>query len=113
LVAGAQQSPAIARMGYLGPTLDNPVASSGYAVLIDQLRKLGFTSGQNLLVEQRRADQETPGPFAEALDLVASRVDLILVVGPELYLKAAIAQRARPFRSLCLRTTMIRLRAVM
>jgi|SRR5262245_7538872 len=91
LAAGAQQSAAIARIGYLGPTLDNPVASSGYAALIDQLRKLGFTSGQNLLVEHRRADQETPGPFAEAVELVASRVDLILVVGPELYLKAAIA----------------------
>ena len=51
-----QQSAAIARMGYLGPALDNPVASPGYAALIDQLRKLGFTSGQNLLVEHRRAD---------------------------------------------------------
>jgi len=47
LAAGAQQSAAIARMGYLGPALDNPVVTPGYAALIDQLRKLGFTSGQN------------------------------------------------------------------
>src|SRR5262249_12987774 len=64
-------------MGYLGPTLDNPVASSGYAAIIDHLVKLGFPSGQILLVEHRRADQEAPGLFAGALVLVASGVDLI------------------------------------
>jgi ABC-type uncharacterized transport system substrate-binding protein len=91
LAAGAQQSAPIARIGYLGPALDNPVTIPGYAAFIDQLRKLGFTSGQNLLIEHRRADQETPGPFSGAVELVASKVDLIMVVGPELYLKAAIA----------------------
>ena len=29
LAAGAQQSAAIARMGYLGPALDNPVVTPG------------------------------------------------------------------------------------
>jgi ABC-type uncharacterized transport system substrate-binding protein len=91
LAAGAQTSAAIARMGYLGPTLDNPVTRPGYAAFIDQLQKLGFTSGQNLLVEHRRADQEMPGAFAGAVELVTSKVELIVVVGPELYLKAAIA----------------------
>src|SRR5262245_66513741 len=71
--------------------LQNPRNRPQFVWRASQLRKLGFTSGQNLLVEHRRADQETPGPFAEAVELVASRVDLILVVGPELYLKAAIA----------------------
>lgn len=43
LAAGAQQSAPSARLGYLGPTLDNPVTTPGYAAFIDQLRKLGFT----------------------------------------------------------------------
>jgi putative tryptophan/tyrosine transport system substrate-binding protein len=91
LAARAQKSAPIARMGYLGPTVGNPVTSPGYAAFLDQLRKLGITHGQNLLVEHRHADQETPGPFVGAVELVASKVGLILVVGPELYLKAAIA----------------------
>jgi hypothetical protein len=43
----------IARIGVLGPDLNNSV-TVGYQVFLSELRKLGFTEGQNLVVEYRR-----------------------------------------------------------
>ena|SRR6516162_2301902 len=42
------------RVGVLGPGLNNSVTGPGYQVFLSELRKLGFTEGQNLVVEYRR-----------------------------------------------------------
>jgi hypothetical protein len=44
-----QQKVKIARVGWLGPSLDNPVQAVGRQVLLSGLAKLGFTEGQNLV----------------------------------------------------------------
>ena len=54
LAARAQQAGRIARIGVLGPVLNNSVTGPGYQVFLSELRKLGFTEGQNLVVEYRR-----------------------------------------------------------
>ena len=60
LAARAQQAGRIARVGVLGPDLNNSVAGPGYQVFLSELRKLGFTEGQNLVVDYRRTDEGMP-----------------------------------------------------
>jgi putative tryptophan/tyrosine transport system substrate-binding protein len=55
------------------------------------LRKLGFTEGQNLIIEHRRMDEGAPKAFAGAAELVRSNIDVLVAFGPELALKAAVA----------------------
>jgi hypothetical protein len=51
LAARAQQAGSIARVGVLAPSLNNPVTGPGYQVFLSELRKLGFTEGQNLVMD--------------------------------------------------------------
>ena len=37
-----------ARIGFLGNPLDNPVTALGYPAFLDELKKSGFSVGQNL-----------------------------------------------------------------
>jgi putative ABC transport system substrate-binding protein len=91
LVARAQQAQQVARVGFLGVAPDNPLSAMGYAVFLAELRKLGFTEGQNLIVENRRIDEGPSKAFAGAAELIRSNVDVVVAFGPELALKAAVA----------------------
>jgi putative tryptophan/tyrosine transport system substrate-binding protein len=74
LTARAQQAGKVARVGFLGNSLDdNPGAGPGYKVFLSELRKLGFTEGHNLVVEYRRADEGTPKAFTAANELAAAK----------------------------------------
>ena len=85
-----------ARIGFLLPSRDNPVVELGYPVFLDELKKSGFSVGQNLTIEVIREDQDVQRLFAETADLVRSNVEL-LVVGPEISLQAAVrASRTIP-----------------
>ena len=59
LGAQAQQADRVRRVGVLGPSLDNPVSGPGYQIFVSELRKLGFTEGQNVVVDYHRAAQKT------------------------------------------------------
>ena len=72
-----------ARIGFLGNPLDNPVTALGYPAFLDELKKSGFSVGQNLAIEAVN--------FAETADLVRSNVELLVVVGTEIALQVAIA----------------------
>ncbi|HEY3641655.1 MAG TPA: ABC transporter substrate-binding protein [Xanthobacteraceae bacterium] len=93
LAARAQQAGKIARVGVLSNGLDNPVAAYGYPIFLAELRKLGFTEGQNLVVEYRRVDEGMPKAFAAANELGAARVDVLVANGAEIALQAAAAVR--------------------
>jgi hypothetical protein len=69
LAARAQQPGK--RVGWLGPGLDNPVQSLGRQVLLAELRKLGFTEGQNLTIEHRPTGEGVAKAFTGANELVA------------------------------------------
>ena len=72
-----------ARIGFLGNPLDNPVTALGYPAFLGELKKSGFSVGQNLAIEAVN--------FAETADLVRSNVELLVVVGTEIALQVAIA----------------------
>jgi putative ABC transport system substrate-binding protein len=91
LAARAQQPGQIARIGVLNVSSDNPVSGLGYQAFIVELRKLGFTEGQDLVIEYRRTDQGAELAFAGAVEMVRLNVEVIVASGPEFSLKAAIA----------------------
>ena len=91
LAARAQQSGRNARIGLLQTSRDNPVVGRGYPAFLDELKKSGFSAGQNLTIEVVRTDQDSQRLFAETADLVRSNVELLVAEGPEIVLKAALA----------------------
>ena len=81
-----------ARIGFLQPSPDNPVVSLGHPAFLDELKKSGFSEGQNLVIEAVRTDQDAQRLFAETANLVRSNVELLVVTGgSETALKAALA----------------------
>jgi putative ABC transport system substrate-binding protein len=93
LGASAQQTGRIARVGVLGPDLSNPVTGPGYQVFLSELRKLGFTEGQNLVMEYRRTDEGLQKAFTGANEIIAAKADVLVANGPEIALQAATAAR--------------------
>ena len=92
LSARAQQLPGrTARIGLLQTSRDNPVVGRGYPAFLDELKKSGFSAGQNLTIEVVRTDQDSQRLFAETADLVRSNVELLVAEGSEIVLKAALA----------------------
>ena len=80
-----------ARIGILQPSPDNPLVSLGYPAFLDELRKSGFSEGQNLVIEAVRNDQDAQRLFAETADLVRSNVELLVAIAAEPVLQAALA----------------------
>jgi putative tryptophan/tyrosine transport system substrate-binding protein len=87
LAARAQQSGKVFRVGFLGPSLDNPQPIALYRAFLGQLREIGFSEGQNLSVEYRGLE-DSRGPFVVAAELTRTQPDLIVALGPEIALQA-------------------------
>jgi|SRR6516164_7743129 len=79
LAARAQQFGKIARVGFLGPSLNSPQPMALYQALLAQLRELGFIEGQNLSADYRGLD-DPRGPFVNAMDLTRPQPDLIVAL---------------------------------
>jgi putative ABC transport system substrate-binding protein len=86
--AEAQQPAKIPRLGFL----DTSTASAS-AVRLEafwqEIRKLGWIEGKNIIVEYRFQEQDNKGMPELAADLVRLKVDLIVVVGT----RAAVAAK--------------------
>jgi len=78
----------LARIGLLQPSLDNPVVARGYPAFLDELKKSGFSEGQNLTIQFVRLDQDTQSLFAQTAELVRTNVDLVVTAGSETALQA-------------------------
>ena len=65
----------IARIGFVG-VVDNSIIAPGYPAFVDELKKSGFSEGQNLAIEAVRDIRDTKRFFAEAADLAQSKVDV-------------------------------------
>jgi len=91
LAARAQQDGRVRRVGVIGPRPENAGVGAGYPAMLDELRKLGFSEGRNLMVEYRSNEQEPRAVFAEAAALVRSNVDVLVAIGSELPMQAALA----------------------
>ena len=92
VTARAQQSAGkMARIGFVGTTVDNPITAPGYPAFLDELRKSGYSVGQNLAIEVVREIQDAKRLFAETADMARSNVDVLVAAGPEVALQAAVA----------------------
>ena len=76
---------------FCGPHLTIRSSALGYPAFLDELKKSGFSEGQNLTIEAVGIDQDAQRLFAETADLVRSNVELLVVIGPEIALQAAMA----------------------
>jgi putative ABC transport system substrate-binding protein len=91
LAARAQQLGRTARIGLLTSAPGDTVNGPGIPAFLDELKKSGFSEGQNLTIEAVRADQDPQKLFVETADLVRSNVELLVAEGSEIALQAAIA----------------------
>ena len=68
-VAARAQQPAgrTAQIGLLLPSLADPVAGRGYPAFLDELKKSGFSEGQNLAIKIVRIDQDAQRRWGELI----------------------------------------------
>ena len=78
----------------LGPSLDFEISRVGHQAFTAELQKLGFSQGKNLQLDYRRTDQGMDLAVAAARELVAAKTNVIVAVGPEISLRAALAPNA-------------------
>ncbi len=94
LAAEAQQSAKIARIGYLtGNRAANPHLTEAFR---QGLRDLGYVEGRNVVIEYRDAEGKYEQFPALATDLVALKVDVIVVTNTPAALAAKHATRTIP-----------------
>jgi putative ABC transport system substrate-binding protein len=92
LAARGQQPDPIARIGVLNTGVEDAVSGGlGYRAFVGELQKLGFTEGQNLIIDYGRTDQGDDKAFADAAAMARSNVAVIVASGSELPLQAAVA----------------------
>jgi ABC-type uncharacterized transport system substrate-binding protein len=89
VAASAQPDGKAIRIGYLGASLNSPSTAAAYQAFLSELRVLGFSEGENILIEYRRVD-DPRGIFIAAAELVRSQPQLLVAQGPEVALQAVI-----------------------
>jgi putative tryptophan/tyrosine transport system substrate-binding protein len=97
LGARAQQSSKPFRIGVFSATTSNPVMGPAYLAFLDELRRLGFTAGQNLTVDHRPSDQDLSALREQAVNMVRANPDALVALGSERLLQACLrASRTLP-----------------
>jgi len=87
LAVEAQLPSKVARVGFLQVT--SPRSASFVQAFEQGLRDLGYVEGQNLVIEFRTAEGNVEQLPALAAELVQRNVDVLVVGGPEVTLRAA------------------------
>jgi len=96
LAARGQETGKVARIGFLGASLDSQGMAAQYSTFLAELREQGFNEGRNIIVDYRRND-DPRGVFAVAAELMRLQVDLVVATGPEVVLQAVVgASRSIP-----------------
>jgi putative ABC transport system substrate-binding protein len=86
--ASAQQPKKVPRIGYLSN--NDPAGESARAEAIRlALRDLGYIEGQNIAIEYRYAEGKLDRYHKLAAELVRLKVDIIVVAGGTVYVRAA------------------------
>jgi putative tryptophan/tyrosine transport system substrate-binding protein len=90
LAARAQQPGRSARIGvFAGAT--NPIMAPAYRAFLEELRRFGFTEGQNLTVDLHGTDQDLLALSKQAVDMVRANPDVLAALGSEPVLQACVA----------------------
>jgi putative ABC transport system substrate-binding protein len=90
----AQRQGKVPRIGFLMPSGDRD--SGGGGAVRDELRKLGWVEGRNIIIEYRSAEGKSDRLPALMAELVRLKVDLIVVGGTPAALAAKSAIRDIP-----------------
>jgi putative ABC transport system substrate-binding protein len=86
-VATAQQPKKVPRIGYLSPT--DPATDTRFEGIRLALRERGYIEGQNIAIEYRYAEGKQDRFPELAAELVRLKVDIILVAGGDIAVRAA------------------------
>jgi putative ABC transport system substrate-binding protein len=89
LTADAQPPGTVARVGYLSSTIPDCSASPTCLAMAQRLQELGYVEGQNFRIEFRTAAGQLERLPALAAELIRLPVDVLVVAGPEVTLRAA------------------------
>jgi putative ABC transport system substrate-binding protein len=87
----AEPAGKVARVGYIGTNRGIALGKAIYEAFLDEMNKLGFSEGENLVVNFRSIEQAPPALASDALELVRAKVDVILTDGTEAALHAAVS----------------------
>jgi len=93
LAAEAQQAPKIARIGYLGGVSAVPQIHEAF---LEGLQDVGYVVGRNVVIEYRDPEGKYERLPVLAAELVALKVDVIVVSGTPMALAAKQATRIIP-----------------
>jgi putative ABC transport system substrate-binding protein len=97
LVVRAQQAPKVARIGYLVVgSLESPAARDALDPFRQALQELGYTEGQNIVIEYRAADGKIDRLPTLAADLALLKVDIIVAGATPAGLAAQQATKTTP-----------------
>src|SRR5262245_22162669 len=88
VIAEAQQPEKVLRIGYLS-SVDAASESTRFEAIRLALRELGYIDGQNIAIEYRYAEGKPDRVPELAAELVRLKVDLIVVAGGPLWVRAA------------------------
>ena len=87
VAANAQQAAKVARIGYLSTNLAS--SPHHHAAFRQGLRDLGYVEGRNVLIEYRDAEGKVERHPALVAELIALKVDVIIVAGSTLTARTA------------------------
>ena len=96
LAARAQPAGKVFKIGILSLGVAHPGASPWWQPFIDELHKLNYVEGANLLITYLRADMHPERLPALAADLVKAKMDVIVTTGPRETLAAKRATSSIP-----------------
>ena len=82
----------VSRIGVMGVARFSPETRPAYDAFFAELRAQGFVEGENLVSIMRWIDEDVSLPSAAATELIDAKVEVIVVEGSEIGLKAAIAK---------------------
>lgn len=77
-----------ARVGLFASDPENPVMGPASAAFLDELRKLGFTDGQNLIIDRKSTAQHLDALVTQALEMARANSDVLVALGSETTLQA-------------------------
>lgn len=77
-----------ARVGLFASDPENPVMGPASAAFLDELRKLGFTDGQNLILDRKSTAQHLDALVTQALEMARANSDVLVALGSETTLQA-------------------------
>ena len=82
----------VSRIGVMGVARFSPETRPAYDAFFAELRAQGFVEGENLVSIMRWIDEDVSLPLAAATEFIDAKVEVIVVEGSEIGLKAAIAK---------------------